>query len=66
MFESLLPTALWIARLSCSASATEPAPSLEKLRKECTDGGIRERIEAWIKAETQKLEFDRSTKRSNE
>jgi hypothetical protein len=39
---------------------------LEKLRKECTDGGIRERIEAWIKAETQKLEFDRSTKRSNE
>jgi hypothetical protein len=28
---------------------------LEQLRKECSDGGIRERIEGWIKAEKEKL-----------
>jgi hypothetical protein len=28
---------------------------LEKLREDCTDSGIRKRIEAWIEAETQKL-----------
>jgi hypothetical protein len=28
---------------------------LEKLREECTDSGIRERIEAWIEAEKKKL-----------
>ena len=28
---------------------------LEKLRAECTDGGIRKRIEAWIEAEKKKL-----------
>ena len=28
---------------------------LEKLREECTDSGIRERIEAWIVAEKKKL-----------
>jgi hypothetical protein len=31
---------------------------LEQLRKECSDGGIRERIEAWIKAEKEKLKSD--------
>jgi len=29
---------------------------LEKLRKECGDSGILERIDAWIKAEKKKLE----------
>jgi hypothetical protein len=29
---------------------------LEKLREECGDTGIRERIEAWIEAEKKKLE----------
>jgi hypothetical protein len=33
---------------------------LEQLHKECTDRGIRERIEAWIKAERTKLESDPS------
>jgi hypothetical protein len=28
---------------------------LEKLREDCTDSGIRKRIEAWIEAETKKL-----------
>jgi hypothetical protein len=28
---------------------------LERLHKECTDGGIRKRIEAWIEAENKKL-----------
>jgi len=28
---------------------------LERLRKECTEGGIRKRIEAWIEAENKKL-----------
>jgi hypothetical protein len=28
---------------------------LEKLREDCTDSGIRKRIEAWIDAETKKL-----------
>jgi len=29
---------------------------LERLREECTDSGIRKRIEAWIEAEKEKLE----------
>jgi hypothetical protein len=33
---------------------------LEKLRNDCGDSGIRERIDAWIKAEKKKLESDRS------
>jgi hypothetical protein len=33
---------------------------LEQLHKECTDSGIRERIEAWIKVERTKLESDPS------
>lgn len=28
---------------------------LERLHKECSDGGIQERIEAWIEAEKKKL-----------
>jgi hypothetical protein len=32
----------------------------EKLREECTDNGIRERIVAWIKAEKKKLSSDQS------
>jgi hypothetical protein len=28
---------------------------LERLHRECTDGGIQERIEAWIAAEKKKL-----------
>jgi len=33
---------------------------LEKARDECTDGGIRKRIEAWIEADKKKLESDQS------
>lgn len=33
---------------------------LEKLREECTDGGIRKRIEAWIEGEKKKLKSDPS------
>jgi hypothetical protein len=33
---------------------------LERLREECTDIGIRNRIEAWIEAEKKKLPFDQS------
>jgi hypothetical protein len=33
---------------------------LEKLRTDCTDKGIRERIEAWIGAEKKNLESDQS------
>lgn len=36
---------------------------LEELRKICTDNGIRERIEAWIRAEKKKLDADRETKK---
>jgi hypothetical protein len=32
---------------------------LEKLRDECTDSGIRQRIEAWIKEEKEKLKSER-------
>ena len=42
------------------AKIKEEIERLEKLREECTDSGIRERIEAWIKAEKKKLESDRS------
>ena len=31
---------------------------LEKLREECTDTGIRQRIEAWIEAEKKKLKSE--------
>ena len=31
---------------------------LEKARKECSDGGIRKRIEVWIKEQKKKLESD--------
>ncbi len=31
---------------------------LEKARDECTDGGIRKRIEAWIEEQKQKLESE--------
>jgi len=33
---------------------------LERLRKECTDSGIRNQIEAWIEAEKRKLASDPS------
>jgi hypothetical protein len=33
---------------------------LERLRKECTDTGIRNQIEAWIEAEKRKLASDPS------
>lgn len=42
------------------AQIKEEIERLEKLRNECTDSGIRERIDAWIKAEKKKLESDRS------
>jgi len=42
------------------AQITEEIERLEKLRTECTDSGIRERIDAWIKTEKKKLESDRS------
>jgi hypothetical protein len=42
------------------AKIKEEIERLEQLRKECTDRRIRERIEAWIKAEKKKLESDRS------
>jgi hypothetical protein len=32
------------------AKIKEEIKRLEKLREDCTDSGIRERIEAWIKA----------------
>ena len=37
---------------------------LERLRKECTDSGIRNQIEAWIEAEKRKLASDPSKKGS--
>jgi len=40
------------------AKIKEKIERLEKLREECTDNGIRERIEAWIKAEKKKLPSD--------
>jgi len=33
---------------------------LEKARENCDDGGIRERIDAWIKEQKQKLESEQS------
>ena len=42
------------------ARIKEEIERLEELRNECTDSGIRERIDAWIKAERKKLESDRS------
>jgi hypothetical protein len=42
------------------AQIKEEIERLEKLRNECTDSGIRERIDAWTKAEKKKLESDRS------
>jgi hypothetical protein len=42
------------------AKIKEEIERLEKLREDCIDSGIRERIEAWIKAEKKKLESDRS------
>lgn len=38
------------------AQIKEEIERLEKLREICTDRSIRERIEAWIKAEKKKLE----------
>ena len=38
------------------ASIKAEIERLEQLHKDCTDSGIRERIEAWIKAEKRKLE----------
>ena len=37
------------------AKIKEEIQRLEQLHKDCTDGGIRERIEAWIEAEKKKL-----------
>jgi len=37
---------------------------LERLRKECTDTGIRNRIEAWIEAEKRKLASDSKESRA--
>jgi hypothetical protein len=42
------------------AQIKEEIERLEKLRKECTDKGIRTRIVAWIEAEKKKLESDQS------
>ena len=33
---------------------------LEKAREKCSDGGIRKRIEAWIKEQKRKLESEQS------
>ena len=37
------------------AQIKEEIQRLEQLHKDCNDGGIRERIEAWIKSEKKKL-----------
>jgi hypothetical protein len=37
---------------------------LEKVCRECTDSGIRQRIEAWIEAEKRKLADDKCPKKS--
>lgn len=57
------------ARMTPSQDAGVPSPTeianimaeierLEKLRNECTDNGIRKRIEAWIKTEKKKLDSE--------
>jgi len=35
---------------------------LEKVRKECTDSGIQERIDVWIKAQKRKLVAGKNSK----
>jgi hypothetical protein len=47
----------WAAMLSPEEMAQIKAEirRLEQLREECTDSGIRKRIEAWIEAEKKKL-----------
>jgi hypothetical protein len=39
---------------------------LEKLREQCSDGGLRERIEAWIEMEKKKLETNVRSTQPNE
>jgi hypothetical protein len=39
---------------------------LEEARENCNDGGIRKRIEAWIKEQKQKLESEQQNASSNE
>jgi hypothetical protein len=42
------------------ASIRDEIKRLEEARETCTDGGIRKRIEAWIKEQKQKLESEQS------
>jgi hypothetical protein len=40
------------------AQAKAEIKRLEKVRDECADGGIRERVEAWIREEKEKLKSE--------
>jgi hypothetical protein len=42
------------------ASIRDEMKRLEKARENCNDGGVRKRIEAWIKEQKQKLESEQS------
>jgi hypothetical protein len=42
------------------ASIRDEIKRLEEAREKCSDGGVRKRIEAWIKEQKQKLESEQS------
>jgi hypothetical protein len=42
------------------ASIRDEFKRLEEAREKCNDGGVRKRIEAWIKEQKQKLESEQA------